>query len=69
MGYDLYIQENGDSLDSYSIYQTRTPKGPTRNGSYYVEVGLYPVGVFDYQKAADIPLPVRFFCMKLLQIS
>ena len=65
MGYNLYITENGDSLDTYTIYQTKTyiRPGERSNASFnqHTDIALYPVGLFEYKDEKNLLLPVRLF--------
>ena len=64
MGYNLYITENGDSLTSYTLYQSRDRLPNTTE----IDVGIYPVALFETTQTDFTGLPVsrtRWYVMWL----
>jgi len=55
MGYDLYITDDGDSLGSYTLYQSRESAA----NSSKLNVGIYPVALFNTMQTNTARLPVR----------
>ena len=52
MGYNLSITANGDSLSSFTLYQSRD------NGKKGLDVGVYPVALFKNTQTNMSGLPV-----------
>lgn len=64
LGYDLYITADGDSLSSYTLYQTQQTN-PNATG---YDVGLYAVALFNATQTNATQLPVRYL-IKLVCLS
>ncbi|KAF6020196.1 hypothetical protein EB796_021491 [Bugula neritina] len=57
MGYDLYITDDGDSLGSYTLYQSRESAA----NSSKLNVGIYPVALFNTMQTNTARLPSMEF--------
>ncbi|XP_067931824.1 speract receptor-like isoform X2 [Watersipora subatra] len=53
MGYELYMRPNGDTLSSYSLYQT--PSSPANNS--HLNTAIYPVALFNLTHVNVTGLP------------